>query len=313
MEDSILPVPISPITPTGACPTAHGPAAPLLSLDKRPLRDSDKRFSVAAMREAFELPQIHWAGIAAIPEVAAALAAFPSEQDTRPKNRLDLVSWVATISGFGCDGPSDEDWHALFSACCFAPLRMSELHIATLIAFRKCCEDLPLDVSIRNTVKMRIRPAVEGRIQARAPGILLQVQRKYDEYLYAVWPKCLIQQAVRDTDPATLLLSAAGATGFGSDELQSADDSSSASTRVFGGPLSSEKVRILCERQVEAKMKLWEEVMVQVLRLDLTGEPTGPRLCAYLKQRDLYRTQLREAISNAVCLYLLDRQTGWIS
>lgn len=303
-------IPISPMTP-GTSPTL-GATAPLLFLDKKPLHDSDKRFSVEAMREAFEMPHCHWASVAAIPAVAQALDAFPSELDTRPKGRLDLVSWVACVSGFGCDGPSDTDWHALFSACCFAPLRMTELQIATLIAFRKCCSDVSTEVSIRNIVKMRIRPAVEGRIQARAPGILLQVQRKYDDYLYSVWPKCLIQQAVRDTDPAAMLLSSSTA-GFGIEELSCGNDSSSASTRVFGGPISSDKVRIMCERQAEGKMKLWEDVMVHLLRLDLTGDPTGPRLRNYVTQRDLYRSQLRDAIANTVCLYLLDRQIGWIS
>jgi hypothetical protein len=301
-------LPLSPVSP-GTSPTSPAGAVGALPLVlARPQRDSDKRFSAEEMREAFDLPQGHWSSIAAMPAVAAALAAFPSELETRPKGRLDLVSWVATISGFGCDGPSEADWHALFAACCFAPLRLTEVQIATLITFQKCCDDAPSDITSHTLVKMRIRPAVEGRIQARAPGILLQVQRKYDEYLYAVWPKCLIQQAVRDTDPSALLL-ASCAGGF-ADDLQSGDDSSPALTRLMGGPLSSEKVRLACERQVDAKMKLWEHIMLDLLRLDLRGPP-GPRLRTFLTQRDLHRTQLREALSNTVFLYLLNHHVGW--
>lgn len=179
------PPPPPPPTPTPPLPPPSPPAAAALpAVGNAAAADTDRRFSAQALREAFERPQRDWAAVAAVPAVAHALAAFPSELDTRPKGRLDLVSWVACMSGFGCDGPSDGSWHALFSACSFAPLRMTELQIATLVAARKCCTDMAPDVSERSMVKMRIRPAVEGRIDARAPGILLQVQRKYDDFVY---------------------------------------------------------------------------------------------------------------------------------
>lgn len=288
------PVPASESGPPG--PATVGPAAPPQPpaagrVEAPAQSNTDVRFSAEAMREALEAPPAHWARIGALPAVAGALVPFPSELQTRPKGRLDLVSWVATISGFGCDGPAEGDWEALFAALCFEPLRLTEVEIATLIAYQKCCDDVAPDITTTNLVKMRIRPAVEGRLQARAPGILLQVQRKYDEYLYNVWPLCLLNQAVRDTDPAALLDPVA-ATG-GCDAL--------------GGPVGIERVRSLCEREVDQRVKLWERVMLGLLRLNRTQE--SPRVRRYHLKKEEYRSRLRDTLVSIVGLFLLNRQT----
>lgn len=203
MDDSLPPV--SPVSP-GVQPISSSPAnAPLLKVQQ----DTDQRYDVASMREVFDIPCQHWRDIAEIPQVRQALAAFPSELQTRPKGRLDLVSWVATMSAFGVDGPSDDDWKELFMACCFEPHKLCEAKIAVLLATAKCTSDLSQDRNVSDHVltKMRVRPAVEGRIQARAPGILLQVQRKYDQFLYTSLQKLLLEKAIRDIDPESILLS----------------------------------------------------------------------------------------------------------
>lgn len=176
---------------------------PLLKVQQ----DTDQRYDAATLREVFDIPCQHWKDIAETPYVRQALAAFPSELQTRPKGRLDLVSWVATISAFGVDGPSDDDWNKLFLACCFEPHKLCEAKIAVLLATAKCTADLPQDKNVTDHVltKMRVRPAVEGRIQARAPGILLQVQRKYDQFLYTNVRKLLLEQAVREINPEAIL------------------------------------------------------------------------------------------------------------
>lgn len=280
---AVLAVASAQETETTAAAAAASAATPQAS------ENSDIRFSSEAMREVLEMPSSHWADIGAMPVVADALAPFPSELQTRPKGRLDLVTWVAAISGFGCDGPGEGDWQALFSAVCFEPLRLNEVQIATLIAFQKCCDDIAPDISSTNIVKMRIRPAVEGRIQARAPGILLQVQRKYDEYLYSVWPLCLLNQALRDTDPATLI-----------------DSPVAGEFEALGGPRGGDRVRSVCDREVEERLKLWERVMLGLLRLDTAK--MSPRVRRFNIQRDQYKSRLSSELISAVGLFLLNRQ-----
>lgn len=151
-----------------------------------------------------------------------------------------------------------------------------------------------------------LRPSPSHACPA-TPRALTQPARSYPEY--SVLPKHLIQQALREMDPAGMLLAMRDCT---SGLLAAVNDSISGSARASSTPVSGETMKILCEREVEEKMKKWESVIVKHLRLDLSGDPTGRRLLLYMTHRDAHRTQLRDALSNSLHMYLLDRQVGWM-
>lgn len=163
---------------------------------------------------AYERGGAYWAQVAARPHVCAALAYFLREPATRPRGRLDLVSWVQWVCGFGGVGPARPQWHALFRACCCesdgategdtggAPLRFSAPEVAVLLAFWGCCgDDAAAEMTNHNLVKGRVRPAVEGRsCQARTPGILSAVEDAYADFVYSFIGRGFLEAAKRDLD-----------------------------------------------------------------------------------------------------------------
>lgn len=172
----------------------------------------------AECEAAYARGSTYWAQAAARPHVAPALAFFLREPATRSCGRLDLVSWVQWVCGFGGFGPTRQAWHELFRACCWdgdgaadgntgaAPLRLGVPEVAVLLAFWGCCaDDASSAMTTYNLVKGRVRPAVEGRsCQARTPGILSAVQTAFADFVYTFIGRGLLEAAKRDLDVNSL-------------------------------------------------------------------------------------------------------------
>lgn len=140
------------------------------------------------LNDAFDLPVSHYIHWIQNRKVADALTLFKSETHIRRTARLDLVAWVQYICAFGCNGPSDDAWAQLFSACRLIPtLRpgnpfLREHEIAILLAYAKIKPDCGDSMTTSQLVKHRIRPAVLGRSVARTPGILHHIHHKFEHW-----------------------------------------------------------------------------------------------------------------------------------
>lgn len=152
------------------------------------MNDDDTLPDSLLVAAALEQPISHYLQWIHHEQVAPALAMFKTEREIRKTGRLDLVTWVQYICGFGYAGPSDDAWARLFSACRVMPtipparpyLRVHE--IAVLLAYAKIRPDNGDTMTPAQLVKHRIRPAVLGRSVARTPGILYHIQQKFDRW-----------------------------------------------------------------------------------------------------------------------------------
>eukprot|EP00177_Eucheuma_denticulatum_P002757 GFKZ01004959.1.p1 GENE.GFKZ01004959.1~~GFKZ01004959.1.p1 ORF type:complete len:636 (+),score=83.74 GFKZ01004959.1:68-1909(+) len=148
----------------------------------------DTSADAALVAQALERPQSRYLQWAETPDVAQALAQFRSEREIRKTGRLDLVTWVQYICGFGYQGPPDEAWASLFAACRVLPMLgadsdlLREHEIAVLLAYAKIKPDHGDTMTAAQLVKHRIKPAVLGRTVARTPGILQHIHVKFENW-----------------------------------------------------------------------------------------------------------------------------------
>lgn len=167
--------------------------------------DSGLPWDGAAIRAVLDRPTAFYQEYARRPNIKAALDMFRSERDVHQTERLDLVTWVQYICGFGCQGPSENAWTQLFLACRLSlQLRessMPSLHdlasgnflreheIAVLLAHAKVAPDASDAMTHAALIKHRIRPAVFGRKEARTPGIIHHVCMKFEEFIFGYMTK----------------------------------------------------------------------------------------------------------------------------
>jgi hypothetical protein len=331
MDPDLLP-------PHGAQPTHHPD-----------MLQTDRRFDSEAMRTVLDKGYAYWAALAEHPAIAAALARFPSERQTRKTGRLDLVAWVHVISAFGVDGPADAHWDQLFTACCFeAPHQpddpipyLRESCIAVLLAFAKVTEDVPESTSHANVIKQRIRPAVIGRVEARAPGIIHQVQRKYDNFVYSYINKGFVMDCIKNCHPERLLANVpdllratarrsasvdpqaytrpetyhdnnyyASLNGSASPTSPPRPELPSRSWLVLPGhsrKTTGDTIRELAHSHAAAEVKEWESIMSSFLNLDPTGSLDSPRIATYLRERESVRAQFQDGLCTRFSFYLCEQ------
>lgn len=251
--------------------------------------------------------------VAALPGIAAALDGFAAEAATRPRERLDLVSWVQHVCGFGGGGPAREAWWALFQACCFEEhgeeggrrgvLALGVVDVAVLLAFSRCCGDeAAAGMTDHNLVKGRVRPAVEGRsCQARTPGILPAVEDAFDEFMYGFVGRGLLEAAKRDLDVDEVDDGGEGGEGGG--------DGSSVDRRDYA-MCEVRRLAVRCVRDWELVMRTWLRVALQPPRLAGACEPSRERerRRVFLSARADARTQLRDAFFRKLSVRLWRRE-----
>lgn len=270
---------------------------------------------------AYERGSKYWAQAAARPRVAAALTFFLREPETRPRGRLDLVSWVQWVCAFGGVGPARPHWHELFRACCCdgdgaaegdtsgAPLRLSAPEVAVLLAFWGCGgDDAAAEMTNHNLVKGRVRPAVEGRsCQARTPGILSAVEDAFADFVYSFIGRGLLEAFKRDPDLDMLdgdpWTRPAAPAAPGVQEAPSNDRRNAAMAEV-------QRLTTRCVRDWELVVRSW--LRLRLRSPDAPSVPTAaPDLAraaetarVFLCARADARTQLRDAFFRKLFLRL---------
>lgn len=286
---------------------------------------NDPRASTADARPLFEVSMSYWQHLASIPSIAAALAPFPSERHTRKSGRLDIVQWVATISAFGVEGPSNAAWEQLFKACCFSPdpdvpdksLQLPVCHIAALLAFTKVNDNLPENVSYSIIVKSRLKPAVHGRTDARCPGILPRVQKKYDNFVYTILGQGYFHRRMDEFSPASILppqvsspslstLSASSGTSSDNIVRDTVGHNNILSDGILEGGITRDSIEERASTFALECTKKWEQLMFEWLQLD----ETPSRVQRFAVQRHEMHRRFKESTFNKLSMFLFDK---WLS
>ncbi|KAI0565606.1 hypothetical protein FGB62_17g445 [Gracilaria domingensis] len=191
-------------------------------------------------------------------QVAAALALFKTEREIRKTGRLDLVTWVQYICGFGYPGPSEPAWAQLFSACRVIPslhpgrTYLREHEIAVLLAYSKITPDNGDSMTPAQLVKHRIKPAVLGRSVARTPGILYHIHQKFENWALGPFTDMYCALCVNLVCPEPL----------------PPPNHSSPNTLSHIG----DTIRQSANAHTNATLKSWGSVMTSVLDLDVNNK-----------------------------------------
>lgn len=288
---------------------------------------SDPRAIAADVRPFFDVPMSYWQEVSALPAIAQALEPFLTEKQTRKSGRLDIVQWVAYMSAFGVEGPSDTNWNNLIYACCFTedpqcpgkPLRLPVRDIAALLAFTKVNDNLPENVSYSIIVKSRLKPAVCGRTDARCPGILPLVQKKFDCFVFKNIGLGFYRRTMDEICPSTILshfgMPTVGVLSASSPVSSSHTDCSSDTTTGAGGHaqnlnglqapfrgITNSVVHELAATYAIEHTKKWEQLMREWLQL----HPSGPRTQTFKAKHEEIRRRFKESIYNKLSSHLFD-------
>lgn len=220
-------------------------------------------WDASEIRAALDKPASYYHAYARRPAVAAALAQFRSERDVHQTERLDLVTWVQYICGFGCTGPSEDAWTQLFHACRLqeglggasgeAPADLSagdflrEHEIAVLLAHAKVSPESADTMTHATLIKHRIRPAVFGRNDARTPGIIRHVSSKYEDWIFGYMTKWMCHYIVEEFSPR--------------DFVPAFADLSLFATNVHN-------IRNCADTHATKNVKDWAVVIMQLLEID---------------------------------------------
>ncbi|CDF33280.1 unnamed protein product [Chondrus crispus] len=210
---------------------------------------------------ALERPHSHYAACAEQPDVAKALAQFSSERDIRKTGRLDLVTWVQYICGFGYPGPTDEAWAKLFAACRVLPMLatdsdvLREHEIAVLLAYAKIKPDNGDTMTSAQLVKHRIKPAVLGRTVARTPGILQHIHVKFENWALGPFSDMFCSYCVSLFGPSAYMP--------GIDDLP------------FNQSDIGDSIRECADAHANTNLKTWANVICNIL--DIEPNTNSPR------------------------------------
>lgn len=240
----------------------------------------------ADIRAALDRPASFYHAYAQRAAVGAALALFRSERDVHQTERLDLVTWVQYICGFGCVGPSEDAWTQLFHACrlqeglaanadpgAAAPADLSagdylrEHEIAVLLAHAKVSPDAADAMTHATLVKHRIRPAVFGRNDARTPGIIRHVSAKFEDWIFGYMTKWMCHYIVEEFSPRDFVPGLADLSLFASNVLN---------------------IRNCANAHAAKNVKDWAVVIMQLLEIDHNS--LSPRAVRF--ERKLRETRL---------------------
>lgn len=215
----------------------------------------------ALVATALERPQAHYIAWAERPDVAKALSQFSSERDIRKTGRLDLVTWVQYICGFGYPGPSDEAWAKLFAACRVLPMLgtdtdlLREHEIAVLLAYAKIKPDNGDTMTSAQLVKHRIKPAVLGRTVARTPGILQHIHVKFENWALGPFTDMYCSYCVSLFGPSAYMP--------GIDDLP------------INQVAIGDSIRECADAHANTMLKTWGNVVSNIL--DIDADSTAPR------------------------------------
>lgn len=222
--------------------------------------DTDPTSDAALVASALERPHARYLEWADRPDVAKALSQFSSEHDIRKTGRLDLVTWVQYICGFGYPGPSDEAWASLFAACRVLPMLgadsdlLREHEIAVLLAYAKIKPDNGDTMTPAQLVKHRIKPAVLGRTVARTPGILQHIHVKFENWALGPFTDMFCLYCVSLCGPSSYMP--------GIDDLPT--------TQIDIG----DSIRECADAHANTLLKTWGNVVTTIL--DIDPESTSP-------------------------------------
>lgn len=224
----------------------------------------------ALVAQALERPQTHYLEWAERPDVAKALLQFRSERDIRKTGRLDLVTWVQYICGFGYAGPPDEAWASLFGACRVLPMLnadsdlLREHEIAILLAYAKIRPDHGDTMTTAQLVKHRIKPAVLGRTEARTPGILQHIHVKFENWALGPFTDLFCSYCVLLSGPSSYMP--------GIDDIPA--------TQADIG----ESIRQCADAHANTLLKTWGGVVSTILHVE--NDPTSRRAKIFEQKRD---------------------------
>lgn len=224
----------------------------------------------ALVAQALERPQFHYLEWTERPDVAKALAQFLSERDIRKTGRLDLVTWVQYICGFGYAGPSDEAWASLFGACRVLPMLgtdsalLREHEIAVLLAYAKIRPDHGDTMTTAQLVKHRIKPAVLGRTEARTPGILQHIHVKFENWALGPFTDMFCSCCVSLSGPSAYMP--------GIDDIPA--------TQADIG----ESISQCADAHASTLLKMWSGVVSSIL--DIESDSTSRRAKRFEQKRD---------------------------
>lgn len=222
------------------------------------------------IRRVLDRPAAFYHDYASRPCVAEALSNFRSERDVHQTERLDLVTWVQYICGFGCEGPSEDAWTQLFNVC-RVPQQLYNSHeassdmlntgeflreheIAVLLAHAKVSPEASDAMTHAALIKHRIRPAVFGRNDARTPGIIKHVRAKFEDWILGYMTRWMCHYTVQEFSPSSFL------PGFEDISMFNAD---------------SQQLKSCADAHAAKNVKDWGDVVMNLLEID--QNTTSPR------------------------------------
>lgn len=242
----------------------------------------------ALVAAALEHPMSRYLDLAARPDVANALDMFRSEREIRKTGRLDLVTWVQYICGFGYSGPPDEAWAQLFAACRVLPMLqpdqvlLREHEIAVLLAYAKIKSDNGDTMTPAQLIKHRIKPAVLGRTVARTPGILQHIHAKFENWALGPFTDMFCSFCVSMCGPSSYLP--------GTDELP---------TSLSG---IGDSIRECADAHANSLLKTWGSVVTSIL--DIENDTASQRAAMFEEKLQEKRRFMYQQIFIKISEYL---------